>query len=230
MPLATSSKPIVRGCPYRMSITKCLVAAALLFFAVGPSFVRADDESEGRKRFAQGQELFLQGRYLEAALAFESGYAVAPRNGFLINIAHSYRRAGELEKARTYYLKLLELDPKTPQRAEVEGNLRSIDDALSVQNVPPPIVKKNSTPVPNPDQAFRRRVAAESPESKQTQDTLAGDEKPKAHDNDERESVFGKAWFWALLLTTVAVGGFVAVTVLKPDTSCNADVCVAETK
>lgn len=229
MSLALSSQPFARGRLQSIGLAKCVFTAILVFFAVGPSVVRADDEVEGRKRFQRGQELFLEGRYLEAAQAFESGYSVAPRNGFLINIAHSYRRAGDLEKARTYYLKLLELDPNTPQRAEVEGNLRSIEDALSVQNIPPS-VKKKPPPVPNPDEAFRRSVAAEPSGATQTKVGEAGNGKPKSTGNEEGGSVFGEAWFWALLLTTAAVGGFVAVTVLKSDSGCDADVCVTERK
>jgi tetratricopeptide (TPR) repeat protein len=230
MPFALSSQPFARGRFLHSGIAEWFFAVVLVFLAAGPSPVRADDEGEGRKRFQHGQELFLQGRYLEAAQAFESGYAVAPRNGFLINIAHSYRRAGELEKARTYYLKLLELDPNTPQRAEVEGNLRSIDDALSVQNIPPPVKKKPEPPVPDPKEAFRGKVAAESSAATHSSETTDAGGKPKATEDEEGGSVFGKAWFWALLLTTAAVGGFVAVAVLKSDTGCNADVCVSEMK
>lgn len=200
---------------------KLFVAAllvALCFWSTYASAATADDESEGRKRFAHGQELYLQGRYLEAAQEFESGYAVAPRNGFLINIAHSYRRAGDLQKAKTYYIKLLELDPNTPARAEVESNLRSIDDALSVQDLPAPkpVAKKN--PLPNPDEAFRRRVAADA----------ATQAPAKPSESEEGGSVFGKAWFWALLLSTAAVGGVVAFTVLRADGGCNADRCIPE--
>ena len=201
---------------------KFFVAALLAAFCVWPTHARAaaaDDEAEGRKRFSHGQELYLQGRYLEAAQEFESGYAVAPRNGFLINIAHSYRRAGDLQKAKTYYIKLLELDPTTPARAEVESNLRSIDDALSVQDMPPPKPVVNKNPLPNPDEAFRRRVAADA----------ATEAAPrKASQSDEGGSIFGKAWFWALLLSTAAVGGVVAFTVLRADKECNADRCIPE--
>lgn len=197
-----------------------LLAAVSLLLAVSSSPARADDEGEGRKRFQRGQELFLEGKYLEAAQAFESGYAVAPRNGFLINIAHSYRRAGDLAKAKSFYVKLLELEPNTPQRAEVEGNLRSIDDALSMQNLPtPPPPKKAAPAVPNPDEAFRRRVAAESESS------AVASKKNEAEDDG---SVFGRAWFWALVLSTVAVGAIVSIAVLKPDDGCNADRCVTE--
>jgi tetratricopeptide (TPR) repeat protein len=79
------------------------------------------DESEGRRHFKAGQDLYQQKRFLEAAREFEAGYAVAPRPLFLLNIGHAYRRANELIKAKNAYEALLKLQPDLPQRTEVEG-------------------------------------------------------------------------------------------------------------
>src|SRR4051794_18541444 len=88
------------------------------------------DEAEGKKHWKAGQDLYAQKRFLEAAHEFEAGYAVAPRPLFLMNIGHAYRRANELVRAKTAYETLLRLQPDLPQRAEVEGYIKSIDDAL----------------------------------------------------------------------------------------------------
>ena len=208
----SSKSLLVPSCAARL-----LVAWGLLI-ALMPSAHAADGEAEGRRRFQHGQELFLQSRYLEAALEFEAGYAVAPRNGFLINIAHSYRRAGELAKAKKYYEKLLEVEPNTPQRPEVEANIRSIDDALALQGLDVPKPPPKRSPVPNPDEAFRQRVAAEAALEQPASDAKDG----------ENDSVFGKAWFWAVVLSAVAVGTVVGLTLSRSGDECNATQCVTE--
>ncbi len=198
--LPRPSAPLRARLVFRFVLAACL-ALAVVPLAMPNLAYAAEDEAEGRRLFKRGQELFIEGRYLEAAQAFETGYAAAPRTAFLINIAHSYRRAGELEKAKTYYLKLLELEPETPQRAEVEANVKSIDDALMLKNIPPPPPKPA---VPDADEAFRRQVAEESAE--------ASPKSPSGKSSGEGGSVFGKTWFWLVL--TAAAGAAVAVVVV----------------
>ena len=96
---------------------------------------RAADEIEAlaRRHFTRGKQLYDERKYREAAAEFEAGYAVAPRAGFLLNIGHSYRRAGDLRKARRYYELFLEKDATSPQRGEVQGYIKGIDDTLADQ-------------------------------------------------------------------------------------------------
>src|SRR5207253_7235084 len=61
-----------------------------------------------------------------------------PRPLFLLNIGHAYRRARELAKAKNAYENLLKMQPDIPQRAEVEGYIKAIDDALSAGEAPKP--------------------------------------------------------------------------------------------
>lgn len=215
-----SAVRLLKSLAQRSHLVVSLLMAAAVLLAPQQQARAADDEAEGRRRFQHGQELFLQARYLEAAQEFEAGYAVAPRNGFLINIAHSYRRAGELAKAKRYYEKLLEVEPNTPQRPEVEGHIRSIDDALALSGLEVPKPPPKKSPVPDPDEAFRRRVAAES-----ELERSAGSASAK---EDEGGSVFGKAWFWALVLSAAAVGTVLAVTMSGSGGDCNATQCVRE--
>jgi hypothetical protein len=114
-------------------------------FAAGPA------EAEGKKRWVRGQELYLQGKYLDAAHEFEAGYAAAPRAPFLFNIGNSYRRAGELAKAKRYYKKLLQQEPTFAKRSEVEANIKAIDDALSLaEPLAPPATPPEPAPAPEP--------------------------------------------------------------------------------
>jgi tetratricopeptide (TPR) repeat protein len=95
---------------------------------------RADDaEGEARRHFNNGKRLYDGGQYREAADEFEAGYAILPKSGFLINIGHCYRRAGDLKRAKRYYELFLEKDSRSPQRQEVEAYIRSLTAALADQ-------------------------------------------------------------------------------------------------
>ena len=78
----------------------------------------AEDEAAGKRHYKRGDELFKQGKYLDAAHEFEAGFAVAPRPLFLLNIGHSYRKAQELRRARVAYEDFLKADPTTSFRAD----------------------------------------------------------------------------------------------------------------
>ena len=91
-------------------------------------------ETEARKRFRRGTKLFDEGKFREAAHEFESGYAVLPRTGFLLNIGHSYRRSGDLKKAKRYYEMFLQQETESPrQRAEAAEYVRLVDEQLAEQ-------------------------------------------------------------------------------------------------
>jgi hypothetical protein len=109
-----------------------LLGPALAAHAAPP----LDTEALARRHFVRGKQLFDEHKYREAAEEFEAGYAVAAKPGFLLNIAHSYRRAGELRKARRYYELFLEKDKASPQRAEVQGYIKAIDEALAGEQKP----------------------------------------------------------------------------------------------
>ena len=75
--------------------------AALVIALLGPTLAAhaappPDTEALARRHFTRGKQLFDEHKYREAADEFEAGYAVAAKPGFLLNIGHSYRRAGDL--------------------------------------------------------------------------------------------------------------------------------------
>ena len=199
-----------------------LVASAFVPAFSTRTAYSAENKEQGRRWFKRGQELFVEGRYLEAAHAFETGYAAAPRTAFLINIAHSYRRAGELEKAKTYYEKLLELEPNTPQRGEVEANLKSIDDALTLNSLPAAPTQAPLAPAPDPALAVRPQEEEES--------VVLQAEPAPTHRVEEggNTSILGKTWFWALVVAAAA-GTAVATYALTRDAGgCREDLCLSE--
>src|SRR5262249_38592490 len=127
--------PTGRRRPSRASGSLFLLVAMLGLGAGLALPARAADEAEAqaKRHFPRGKQLFDERKYREAAAEFEAGYAILPRAGFLLNIGHSYRRAGDMRKARRYYEQFLEKDQSSPQRGEVQGYIKMIDDALADQ-------------------------------------------------------------------------------------------------
>jgi hypothetical protein len=200
----------------------------------GASGARAD-EASGRWHWKAGQELYQQKRFIEAAREFEAGYAVAPRPLFLLNIGHAYRRANELVKAKSAYEALLRLQPDLPQRSEIEGYIKSINDALQVGESgnsepvsrPPPAISPSPRPlevVPAPLPSPRALPVVSAPEPVippyvEARETRA---------SEPSGSVFRRPWFWVLTGAVIAGGVAVAVIASRPSTSCPGTLCLRE--
>jgi tetratricopeptide (TPR) repeat protein len=113
-----------------MRVLAALIALATLL----QRFALADEaESEARRHFVRGKQLYDQRKYHEAAEEFENGYAIFPKPGFLINIGHCYRRTGDLKKARRYYQLFLDKDSSSPQREEVQAYIKTLEETLADQ-------------------------------------------------------------------------------------------------
>jgi hypothetical protein len=214
---------------------RALLAVAVVGVVLAAAGGARADEAEGRRHWKAGQDLYQQKRFIEAAREFEAGYAVAPRPLFLMNIGHAYRRANELVKAKNAYEALLRLQPDLPQRAEVEGYIRSINDALQADSppsepvtrpVPPPTSPMSSRPVeiipaPPPRPAPPPVASAPEPvippyvESRETAPEPSG-------------SVFRRPWFWVLTGAVIAGGVAVAVIASRPSSSCPGTLCIKE--
>jgi tetratricopeptide (TPR) repeat protein len=88
-------------------------------------------ERESRARYAVGEAAFKAGRYQQAVLEFEAGFAAVPKPGFLLNIGHAYRRLGDLHKARAAYKKFLLVDPTSDLHEDVLSLIGELDSALA---------------------------------------------------------------------------------------------------
>jgi hypothetical protein len=215
------------------------IAVVVLLGASAGVASAAEDAAEGKRRFERGEALFVEGRFMEAAREFEAGYAAAPRPLFLLNIGHSYRRAGELAKARNAYKLLLRLQPGLPQRVEVEGYIKSIDDALGpelpegtvrpaepARTLPPTGTSSSEPPrsvLPTPASA----AAASEPT---TTTTSIVDSSATRDEPEDSPSIFRKTWFWVVVGTVVAGAATATIFALRPtSSSCPANVyCIKE--
>src|SRR5262245_56142933 len=79
-----------------------------------------EDVRRAREHYRKGEAAYAAERFDDAYKEFEAGYAIAPKPAFLLNMAHSERRRGELRNARALYLKYLLVEPQSKYRPEVE--------------------------------------------------------------------------------------------------------------
>src|SRR6187551_4000287 len=102
-------------------LTHLLVAASFLVSAppiataapAAPAEEATPDKSLGaaKEAFESAQSAFVRGEYLVAAERFLSAYEHKPYPAFLFNVAVSYEKAKQLEKAKDYFTRYLEKDP-----------------------------------------------------------------------------------------------------------------------
>ena len=210
--------------------------------ASGAATPSAEDEAAGKRHYKRGDELFKQGRFLEAAHEFEAGFAVAPRPLFLLNIGHSYRKGQELRRARAAYEDFLKADPTTSFRADVEDLIKSIDDALGASALPaalpppsPAVMAPAPAPAPPPNPPISSLPPAASPVIPVRTGTidlappvLIEIDKPSGPPAPS-DSIFHSAWFWGAVGLVVAAGVAGTVYGLNRTPACNATRCLRET-
>lgn len=202
----------------------------IVIYGVGATAAMAvDDETEGRRRFKQGQSLYEEKRFLEAAREFEAGYAAAPRSAFLLNIGHSYRQGGDFAKAKKAYELLLRLEPAHPQRAEVESYIKAINDALAVGDTaaPAPPPPQESVKPPEAPPAASPPDLSPPPPAASPVPTLVQSTTPTP--SAEAIPVWKKPWFWIVAGGVALVGGTAAIVLaLRNPEPCPGTTCIRE--
>lgn len=87
-----------------------------------------------RRHMAEGQELYVLGRFKDAAAEFEAAYTASPSPASLYNIAVSYERLGEYTQAADYFARYLSEEANAPDSVEVRRRIdllrsRALDGA-----------------------------------------------------------------------------------------------------
>ena len=134
----------------------CSRSAALVLAAavsIGASFgtsriARAAEEAtpdkalnDAKEAFATAQTFFVRAEYDTAALKFLEAYNKKPYPAFLFNVAVSYEKAKQLEKAKEYFERYLKDDPNASDAAQVRLRLDVIGKLLAPPSpvpAPPP--------------------------------------------------------------------------------------------
>jgi tetratricopeptide (TPR) repeat protein len=97
-----------------------------------PSSPTEDALQRAHTHFEAGRALYKLGNFSEAAREFASGYELAPRPGFLLNLGQCYIAMHDLHKAREMYQRWLHDAPDNdPERRQAEDILREIERKLA---------------------------------------------------------------------------------------------------
>jgi hypothetical protein len=108
--------------------------------AEGPALAQSNrDVLEARRHMEEGQELFLQERWEDAATAFMAAYDLRPHTAFLYNAALAVHRAGLAVRAIELYRRYLETAEGSADREDVEARIALLERAAAtaVETAPP---------------------------------------------------------------------------------------------
>src|SRR5262252_3637035 len=94
--------------------------------------------TSAKEAFESAQNAFVRGEYAVAAERFLSAYEHKPYPAFLFNVAVSYEKLKQFEKAKEYFTKYLEKDPNANDAAQVKLRLDVINQLLAPPPLPPP--------------------------------------------------------------------------------------------
>lgn len=124
-------------------LTVVLSLAALL---LGHHAAFAQDAATQRAKnfFDDGQNLYLQGKYLEAAKLFTKAYDTKPFPAFIFNIAVCYEKNEDYQKALQQYERFLAADPHSRDNDLVKERIEAMRTYL---NPPAPSTQPTSQPV-----------------------------------------------------------------------------------
>lgn len=112
-----------------------------------------------KRAMEEGQALYAEKKYAEAAAAFARAYSLSPYAAFLFNEGVSHERLGDLDRAVATFQRYLSADPSAPDAEGVRARIRKLEAAITAkkeQKEPPP-----PTPAPKEDE-MRSLVLVES--------------------------------------------------------------------
>jgi tetratricopeptide (TPR) repeat protein len=194
-----------------------------------PGVARADQPSaddgespavrQAREHYKTGEAAFKVGDFERARSEFEAGYALVPRPGFLLNMAHSERRLGRLRNARALYKRYLEVDPESKQRDEVLGLIGKLDSAIADEERASGDARAASEPAPSPPPApppvpatALAPPAAAAATSSADQDrgpkiTISAPAPEQHEPSTAHRPLYRRWWFWGAVTAVAAAAG-----------------------
>ncbi|HZS39798.1 MAG TPA: tetratricopeptide repeat protein, partial [Polyangia bacterium] len=139
-----------------MTPTRSLAALALV--AALAAAARGDGNQErARAHFEAGRVQYNLGDYPAAAREFAAGYRAVPRPQFLVNLGQTYRRMGQLERAREMYERFLaDAPPNDRARPQVRELVGEVERELARTRA---AAAKRRTGTEPPDESARDESA-----------------------------------------------------------------------
>lgn len=160
----------------------------LLGAAAPPPHKTAPVKPEALSHFRQGQQLFVEKHYADAAKELAAGYALDPRTEYLYALGQAYRLAGQCDKAIEAYKKYLRASPGQRQLAATQKNIERCEVEM---------LARDRTPEARPEEVVR---PTPTPVADPVISTTAPIPPP------QKTPVYKKWWFWTTIGVVVAGG------------------------
>ncbi|MEZ4323048.1 MAG: hypothetical protein R3F61_36615 [Myxococcota bacterium] len=128
--------------------------AATLFVALvpalpSPAWAQEEADDRAKQLYENGADLYNEGRYQEAVLAWEEAYRLSDRPKILFNIANAYERMGNIEKALDQLFRY-KVYATADQKEQIERRIRMLETRLA-EETPAPVPKPDPVPEPSPE-------------------------------------------------------------------------------
>ncbi|QRN93531.1 PEGA domain-containing protein [Archangium violaceum] len=121
----------------RMSFPALLIALLLALGGTGASAAEPGAaRAAARRHFERGTTLYQEGRYAEAAAAFEAAYQTLANGVVLYNLGQCYEKLGDLQRAIGYYRDYLRMVPDAEDRPLVESLIARLEKRYEEERRP----------------------------------------------------------------------------------------------
>lgn len=151
-PPAATLGPIGPGAPGLVPVASPTSTPA------SPVAVNATADEQARQLFLEGRNAFSEGRFEDAARAFERAHELSQRHQLLYNVGTAYERLHNWPRAREAFQGYLDQVPDAPDRQEVRSRLDVIDVEIQhqtpVQNTRVVVIETPSV-TPDPPRPWR---------------------------------------------------------------------------
>jgi iron complex outermembrane recepter protein len=192
-----------------------LLVLAAFSLAAAPAAAEDERAAQAKMHYESGMARFQLEEWDGAIAEFQEGFRIRPYPQFLYNIAQAYRQSKRPEKALAFYQKFLRMDPKTPNRAEVERLIADLQKAIDEQKRAESSPPVQPTPVPAPPSAAEP-AAGSAPIAATAQPSAATTAQADLTARPAEKPVYKKPWFWGVVggAAAVVAGGVVLGVVL----------------
>jgi hypothetical protein len=130
-----------------------LIAALLVVVYWGVARADPDPVMQSRLNYEAGERFYAAGQFEDALHAFQSGYQLAARPGFLINIGQCLRALHRYREARAAFARFLVDAPTRDQRRKgAEEMVVELDREIAKLPPEPPPQPPPAPPKPPPPQ------------------------------------------------------------------------------
>ena len=211
----------------RSATDAALSFALSLALTLGPTVAHADpaDETKAKALFQSGMKTYDVGDFEGALKLYSDAYQLAPRPGFLFNIAQCHRQLNNFERAAFFYQRFI--DNSKPRAPNVDLATQLLGEMKTKQEEKLAAEKAKAEDDARKAEQARLAEEARQAELKKLDAPLAAHLAPNPSELPpppppplpQEDPAYKKAWFWVLIgvgVAAVAGGVTAAVVVTAP--------------